>query len=147
MALGALPLRDEVEHVHLKKNRVSVCGRGRTRAHMQTNTADSKAMREARRVLRQDRMRCRDEKQAGRAGPPECYAVEAASEAAASEAQAASPPACCSTAEDASVAGWDMVRDASDAGWEMPDEEEHSHSPPSCRPPYTSRTRAQCTVS
>jgi hypothetical protein len=48
---------------------------------MQTMQADSEARSEARRVLRQDRMRCRDEKRAGRAGPPDCYAVEAASEA------------------------------------------------------------------
>ncbi len=96
---------------------------------------DGKAMREARRVLRQDRMRCRDEKYAGCAGPPD---VQEPAEVVQAVVQT-----------DARERGWSVVckrgSDASD--WDMVGRDEHLHSPPSCRPPCTSRTRALCTVS
>jgi hypothetical protein len=102
---------------------------------MQPQEMDSKAMREARRVLRQDRMRCRDEKYAGRAGPPD---VQEAAEVVQAVVQT-----------DARERGWSVVckrgSDASD--WDMVGRDEHLHSPPSSRPPCTSRTRALCTVS
>jgi len=35
VALGALPLRDEVEHVHLRKNREKISGGGASEVHKQ----------------------------------------------------------------------------------------------------------------
>ena len=131
MALGALPLRDEVEHVDLRKKTESACIKSRLRVHMQAHELDKKAMRERIRMMKQDRMRSRDEKYAGRAGPPDCAEVPAAEEAAAATVELAPE---CERAE--SVGDWDVVG-----------ADEHLRSPLSCRPPCTSRTRARCTVS
>ena len=131
MALGALPLRDEVEHVDLRKKTESACIKSRLRVHMQAHELDKKAMQERMRMLKQHRMRSRDEKYAGRAGPPDYAEVEA-------EAEGAEPIEAAEVKIEVaeSVGGWDMV-----------DGEEDVHSPRSCHPPCTSRTRARCTVS
>ena len=102
---------------------------------MQTMKTDSEARREARRVLRQDRMRCRDEKYAGRAGPPDVLEAAEALEAVLQS-------------EAARERGWSVVAArGSDSSWDMVGRDEHLHSPRSCRPPCTARTRALCTVS
>ena len=102
---------------------------------MQTHEIDKKAAHERLRLLKQERARCRDEKQAGRAGPPDVQ----------EPAEAVLQP------EAASEAGWSVVckrgSDASHAEWDMVGRDEHLHSPQSCRPPCTARTRALCTVS
>ena len=96
---------------------------------------DKKVMHEKRRhaqgVLKRGRTQRRDEKYAGRAGPPDCAEVPAADEAAAATVELA--PEC---EREESVGDWDVVG-----------ADEHSRSPLSCRPPCTSRTRARCTVS
>ena len=102
---------------------------------MQTHDIDRRAMHERMKMLKQDRARSRAEKYAGRAGPPD---VQEAAEVVQAVVQT-----------DARERGWSVVckrgSDASD--WDMVGRDEHLHSPPSSRPPCTSRTRALCTVS
>ena len=99
---------------------------------MQTHDIDKRAMHERMRMLKQDRARSRAEKYAGHAGPPDVQ--EPAEAVLASEA--------------AGDSGWRVVcARGSDASWDMVGRDEHLHSPPSSRPPCTSRTRALCTVS
>ena len=102
---------------------------------MQPHDMDKRAMQERMRMLKQGRTQSRDEKYAGRAGPPDVQ--EPAEAVLASEA--------------AGETGWRVVgkrgSDASTGGWDMVGRDEHLHSPPSSRPPYTSHTRALCTVS
>ena len=138
MALGALPLRDEVEHVHLQKKQSErvcrlICAR------MQPHEMDKKAAQERMRMLKQARTHSRAEKYAGRAGPPDVQ----------EPAEAVLQPE--AAGEAASEAGWSVVckrgSDASHAEWDMVGRDEHLHSPQSCRPPCTARTRALCTVS
>ena len=104
---------------------------------MQTHDIDKKAMQERMRMLKQHRTRSRDEKYAGRAGPPDV------------QEPAAVVLAVVQT--DARERGWSVVckrgSDASAGEWDMVGRDEHLHSPRSCRPPCTSRTRALCTVS
>ena len=104
-------------------------------ARMQAHELDKKAMLERMRMLKQDRARSRAEKYAGHAGPPDVQ--EPAEAVLASEA--------------AGDSGWRVVgarfSDSSGAEWDMVGRDEHLHSPPSSRPPCTSRTRALCTVS
>ena len=88
----------------------------------------------AKRVQR-ERTRWRDEKYAGRAGPPDCVEVEPAETESGEEAEL-EPEVEKGPERDESVGGWDIVGG-----------EEHLHSPGSCHPPYTCRTRARCTVS
>jgi hypothetical protein len=105
---------------------------------MQTHELDKKAMLERTRMLKQARARRRDDKHAGNAGPPD---VQEPAEAAVHAA----------VQTDARERGWSVVgargSDASAADWDMVGRDEHLHSPPSCRPPCTSRTQARCTVS
>ena len=102
---------------------------------MQPHDMDKRAMQERMRMLKQGRTQSRDEKYAGRAGPPDVQ--EPAEAVLASEA--------------AGDSGWRVVgarfSDSSGAEWDMVGRDEHLHSPPSSRPPCTSRTRALCTVS
>ena len=97
---------------------------------------DKKAMHDkhkhAKRVIQSERTRCRDEKHAGLAGPPDCVQVEAEGEG---EAVAAEEVQVRVEAEE-SVGGWDIVEG-----------DEHLHSPRSSHPPCTSRIQALCTVS
>ena len=103
---------------------------------MQTHEIDKKAAQERLRLLKQGRMRSRDEKQAGRAGPPDVVQEPA-------EAVLQSEPA--------NERGWSVVgarrSDASTGDWDMVGRDEHLHSPGSSRPPCTARTQALCTVS
>ena len=103
---------------------------------MQTHEIDKKAAHERLRMLKQHRMRSRDEKQAGRAGPPDVVQEPA-------EAVLQSEPA--------NERGWSVVgarrSDASTGDWDMVGRDEHLHSPGSSRPPCTARTQALCTVS
>jgi hypothetical protein len=99
---------------------------------------DKKAQQEKEermRMLKQQRARSRDEKYAGHAGPPDVQEPAAVVQAV--------------VQTDARERGWSVVckrgSDASD--WDMVGRDEHLHSPPSSRPPCTSRTRALCTVS
>jgi len=85
---------------------------------------------DAERQVQRERMRRRDDKRAGRAGPPDAGEVPAAAwgeEAGQAEAEAD---------EAGSVGGWDMV-----------DGEGDVRSPGSCHPPCISHTRARCSVS
>ena len=100
---------------------------------------DKKAMHERHRhaesVLKRGRTRRRDEKYAGRAGPPDCACDSVAGLAglaAGGGAEATVPR----ESEEESAGGWDMV------SWE-----EHVHSPGPCPPPCISRTPARCSVS
>ena len=102
---------------------------------MQTHEMDKRAMRERMRILKQARMRSRDEKYAGRAGPPD---VQEPAEAVVSS-EAAGDIEC-------RVVGA-RRSEASSAGWDMVGRDEHLHSPRSCPPPCTSHRRARCTVS
>ena len=106
---------------------------------MQTHEIDKKAAHERLRLLKQERARCRDEKQAGRAGPPDVVQEPAA------VVQAVLQP------EAANERGWSVVNarrsDASTGDWDMVGRDEHLHSPGSSRPPCTARTQALCTVS
>ena len=99
---------------------------------------DKQAMHErhrhAKRAVKKDRTQSRDDKYAGRAGPPDCAEVDCAGETEAGEAVDVAE-AEVNERED-SVAGWDIVGG-----------DEHLHSPGSFPPPCTSRTRARCTVS
>ena len=91
--------------------------------------------RHAKRVAKRERTRCRDEKYAGRAGPPDCEEVEGGfSSDEATDACAEALPRECEREE--SVGDWDMVGG-----------EEHLHNPGSCPPPCTSHRLARCTVS
>jgi len=95
---------------------------------------DKKALREKEermRMLKQQRARSRDEKYAGHAGPPDVQEPAAVQAVVQTEARVV-----CKRGSDASAADWDMVG-----------ADEHLHSPPSSRPPCTSRTPARCTVS
>ena len=87
---------------------------------------------DAERQVQRERMRRRDDKRAGRAGPPDAGEVQAA--AWVEEAEQAGEAV--QAEETESVGGWDMV-----------DGEGDVHSPGSCRPPCISHTRARCTVS
>jgi hypothetical protein len=131
--LGALPLRDEVEHVHLQEKTESACIKAWSGWHMQTHDIDKRAMHERIRMLKQGRARSRDEKYTDSARPPD---VQEPAEAVLQD-------------EAARERGWSVVgkrgSDASD--WDMVGRDEHLHSPPSSRPPCTSHTRALCTVS
>jgi hypothetical protein len=99
---------------------------------MQTHDIDKRAMHERMRMLKQGRMRSRDEKYAGQAGP----------------ADVQEPAEAVVESEAARERGWSVVcARGSDASWDMVGRDEHLHSPPSSRPPCTSRTRALCTVS
>jgi hypothetical protein len=102
---------------------------------MQTHEMDKRAMRERMRMLKQHRMRSRDEKYAGRAGPPD---VQEPAEAVL-QTEAASETECSVVRARRSEASTDE--------WDVVGRDEHLHSPPSCRPPCTSHTRARCTVS
>ena len=93
----------------------------------------------AKRVLQRDRTRWRDEKYAGRAGPPDCVEVEAAEAESGEEAEAG--------AEMETEVERRTERDESVGGWDIVGGDEDLHSPGSCHPPYTCRTRARCTVS
>ena len=103
---------------------------------MQTHEIDKKAAQERMRMLKQERARSRDEKQAGRAGPPDVVRepVEAVLQS-----------------EPANERGWSVVckrgSDASTGDWDIVGRDEHLHSPGSSRPPCTARTQALCTVS
>ena len=101
---------------------------------MQTHEVDKRAMLERVRMLKRDRARSRDAKLAGQAGPADVD-VQAPTE---EELKA----------EAARERGWSVVgARGSDASWDMVGRDEHLHSPGSCRPPCTFRTRALCTVS
>jgi hypothetical protein len=82
---------------------------------------------DAERQVQRERMRRRDDKRAGRAGPPDVGGVGVVA------AQAAQAQAEADEAE--SVGGWDML------------DGEDVRSPGSCHPPCTSRTPARCSVS
>jgi hypothetical protein len=88
---------------------------------------------DAERQVQRERMRRRDEKRAGRAGPPDVggVGVGGSPEAKAAQAQAEAD-------EAESVGGLH--------GWDMLDGED-VRSPGSCHPPCTSRTPARCSVS
>ena len=105
---------------------------------MQTHDIDKRAMHERMRMLKQDRARNRADKYAGRAGPPDVQEVVEVVQAVV-------------LAEATDEGGWRVVckrgSDASGADWDMVGRDEHLHSPPSSRPPCTSRTQARCTVS
>ena len=91
-----------------------------------------------------ERTRCRDEKYAGRAGPPDCVEVEAEAEVEAEvEAEAETEV----RVEHVSELGWGCDREESVGGWDIVAGDEHLHSPRSCHPLCTSHTRARCTVS
>ena len=103
---------------------------------------DKKAQQEKEermRMLKQQRARSRDEKYAGHAGPPDVQEPAAVVQAAVV------------VQTEARERGWSVVckrgSDASGADWDMVGRDEHLHSPPSSRPPCTSRTQARCTVS
>jgi hypothetical protein len=93
----------------------------------------------AKKVLQRERARCRDEKYAGQAGPPDCAEVEAETHVE------------CVTQKETDVVETEMdrgsERDESVGGWDIVAGEEHLHSPDSSHPPCTSRTLARCTVS
>ena len=117
------------------KNRIRCSVGGTLRdKHMQPHDMDKRAMQERMRMLKQGRTQSRDEKYAGRAGPPDVQ-----------------EPAEAVVQTDARERGWSVVckrgSDASAAEWDMVGRDEHLHSPRSSRPPCTSRTRALCTVS
>ena len=90
----------------------------------------------AKKVSQRERTRSRDEKYAGRAGPPDCAEVEA-------EAWEDTEVA----GEHASALAGACEREESVGGWDIVGGDEHLHSPRSCHPPCTSHTRARCTVS
>ena len=85
-------------------------------------------LKNAKRALQKERARCRDEKYAGRAGPPDCAEVEAEAEAEIEKEV--------NVEVEGSVGDWDMVGG-----------DEHVRSPRSCHPPCTSHRLARCTVS
>ena len=93
----------------------------------------------AKRVTKSERTRCRDQKYAGRAGPPDCVEVEA-------ETQAE-----CGAEKEADIVGTEVEKgnekDESVGGWDIVGGEEHLHSPDSSHPPCTSHRLARCTVS
>jgi len=107
---------------------------------MQRVCFEKKVMHEkhkhAKRVTKSDRTRCRDEKYAGQAGPPDCAEVEAETW---EETEVAG--------ENASALAGACEREESVGGWDIVGGEEHLHSPDSSHPPCTSRTLARCTVS
>ena len=84
----------------------------------------------AKKVLQRERARCRDEKYAGRAGPPDCAEVEAEAEI--------------GTEKEAEVK---VDVEGSVGDWDMVGGDEHVRSPRSCHPPCTSHRLARCTVS
>ena len=133
MALGALPLRDEVEHVDLRKKTESACIKAGLRVRMQTHDIDKKAMQERMRMLKQHRTRSRDEKYAGRAGPPDCEEIQCETDTAPAVVQ---PQVKTRQKREDSMAEWDIVG-----------ADEHLHSPRSSHPPCTCHTQARCTVS
>ena len=91
-------------------------------------------LKNAKRALQKERARCRDEKYAGRAGPPDCAEVEAGVE---TEIETE-----IETEEEVKVEVEGSVGD-----WDMVAGEEHLHNPGSCHPPCTSHRLARCTVS
>ena len=84
----------------------------------------------AKKVLQRERARCRDEKYAGRAGPPDCAEVEEEAEI--------------GTEKEAEVK---VEVEGSVGDWDMVGGDEHVRSPRSCHPPCTSHRLARCTVS
>ena len=95
-------------------------------------------LKNAKRALQKEWTRCRDEKYAGRAGPPDCAEVEAGTHAESVEKEA-------DVVEREVETG--AERDESVGGWDIVGGEEHLHSPGSCPPPCTSHRLARCTVS
>ena len=87
----------------------------------------------AQRVRDAKRTQSRDDKYAGRAGPPDCEEIKCETETAPAEVQAHVKTR--------------KKREDSMVDWDIVGRDEHVHSPPSCRPPCTSRTPARCTVS
>ncbi len=86
----------------------------------------------AERQVQRERMRRRDDKRAGRAGPPDVGGVGVG----VVNAQAAQAEAEADEAESVGgLHGWDML------------DGEDVRSPGSCRPPCISRTPARCSVS
>ena len=92
----------------------------------------------AKRAVKSERTRCRDEKYAGRAGPPDCVEVQAEAETEAQDEVAS---------ESVLECGWGCEREESVGEWDIVAGDEDSHNPGSCHPPCTSHTRARCTVS
>ena len=96
----------------------------------------------AKKVLQKERARCRDEKHAGRAGPPDCAEAEAEVEIETEKGAEAEAEVEIETEKEVkgevegSVGDWDMVGG-----------DEHVRSPRSCHPPCTSHRLARCTVS
>ena len=90
----------------------------------------------AKKVLQKERARCRDEKHAGRAGPPDCEEAEAEVEAEAEAEVEIETEKEVKVEVEGSVGDWDMVGG-----------DEHVRSPRSCHPPCTSHRLARCTVS
>ena len=86
-------------------------------------------------MLKQGRARRRDEKYAGRGGPPDCEEVQAETFV---EAE---------VDENVSALAGECAREERAGDWDIVGADEHVHSPRSCRPPCTSRTHALCTVS
>ena len=92
--------------------------------------------KQAKRAAKRERARCRDDKYAGRAGPPDCEEVGAGlSPDEAADACAETETLTRECEKEESVGDWDMV-----AGGDL-------HSPGSCPPPCTSHRLARCTVS
>ena len=87
-------------------------------------------------VLKRGRTRRRDDKYAGRAGPPDCAGEEAGRETEVGGGSVSVSEWAGECASEESVGDWDVVG-----------ADEHLHSPQSCRPPCISHTRARCTVS
>ena len=91
-------------------------------------------LKNAKRALQKERARCRDEKYAGRAGPPDCAEVEAGVE---TEIETE-----IETEEEVKVEVEGSVGD-----WDMVGGDEHVRSPRSCPPLCTYHRLARCTVS
>lgn len=92
----------------------------------------------AKRAVKSERTRCRDEKHAGRAGPPDCADVESETETKTQDEV---------VRESVLECGWGCEREESVGEWDIVAGDEHLHNPGSCHPPCTSHTRARCTVS
>jgi hypothetical protein len=88
----------------------------------------------AKRQVSTYRARCRDDKYAGRAGPPDCCEVLVV------DVDDDLP-------DDVPVLQGVCEADDSVCGWDVVEKEQDLHSPRSCHPPCTSHTQARCTVS
>ena len=86
-------------------------------------------LKNAKRALQQERARCRAEKYAGRAGPPDCEDGAEAEVETETEKEV-------KVEVEGSVGDWDMVGG-----------DEHVRSPRSCPPLCTYHRLARCTVS